>query len=97
LCRLPTRSLAETSPLLLPLRQPPGQQQWRDLAPLPSPSPEVFQEATARLLERVVGGRVVEIRPDALRVETEAGPVTLHLHPQTKRWEGLFVADIPLK
>jgi len=49
------------------------------------------------LLERVVGGRVVEIRPDALRVETEAGPVTLHLHPQTKRWEGLFVADIPLK
>lgn len=53
--------------------------------PLPSPSPEVFQEATARLLERVAGGRVVEIRPDALRVETEAGPVTLHLHPQTER------------
>ncbi|WP_448592094.1 hypothetical protein [Thermoflexus hugenholtzii] len=49
------------------------------------------------MLEQVAGGRVVEIRPDPLRVETEAGPVTLHLRPQTDRWEGLFVADIPLE
>ncbi|WP_448595338.1 hypothetical protein [Thermoflexus hugenholtzii] len=39
----------------------------------------------------------MEIHPNALRVETEAGPVTLYLSPQTERWEGLFVADIRLE